>query len=157
MDNKFKAFVVIAIITLFATLMAGGYFIVMKISGTAQPVQVQAGNVKVEDIHVMQLTDSITTNLVSEKDEQSNHIIKVTVGFGVNKKSRDYKSIIKQFEEQQLLIRDAVLQSLRDQSYESMTSSDAQSQLAEIILSRVSTLLATQAIEEVYFGEFLVP
>lgn len=156
MDNKFKAFVIVALVVLFTGMMAGGAYIAMKISGATQSVENKEVVIKPEDVHVVELTNSITTNLVSEKDMQSNHIIKITVGFGINKKSKDFKTITSQFEEKQILIRDEIIQSLRDQVYENMTKSDAQSQLSEIIISRVSKLLATQSIEEVYFGEFFV-
>lgn len=156
MDNKFKAFVIIAIVILFIGMAAGGFYLVPKIVGNVGLISEGQPAYNPKDIQIFQLTESITTNLTSEEDSNKNHIIKVTVGFGINKKSKDFKSITKEFQEKEMLIRDEIIQSLRDQSYENMTRSDAQSKLSETIQSRISTLLLTQAIEEIYFGEFFV-
>lgn len=153
MDNKFKSIVIVALVVLFAGMTAGGFYIVKRMSGDVQTGQ---GVYSPQDIQIFQLSESITTNLVSEDNPNKNHIIKVTVGFGVNKRSKDYKAIAREFTEKEMLVRDEVIQSLRDQSYENMTKSNAQSQLSEVIVSRVSTLLVTQAIEGIYFGEFFV-
>jgi len=156
MDNKFKGFVIIAIVVLFIGMAVGGFYVFPKIMGNIDPIKDGQRVYNPKDIQVLQLTESITTNLTSEENSSKSHIIKVTVGFGVNKKSRDFKSITKEFQEKEMLIRDEIIQSLRDQSYENMTRSDAQSQLSETIQARISTLLLTQAIEEIYFGEFFV-
>ena len=156
MDNKFKSVVVIALVVLFVGMTAGGFYIVKKMSGDVQSAQGGQAVYNPENMQIFQLSESITTNLVSEENPNINHIIKVTVGFGVNKKSKDFKMIAKEFQEKEMLVRDEVIQSLRDQSYENMTKSDAQSQLSEVIISRISTLLTTQAIEGIYFGEFFV-
>jgi len=156
MDNKFKGFVIIAIVVLFIGTAAGGFYMFRSLSGNIMPVLAGQSAYNPQDIQVFQLTEPITTNLTSEEGKNTNHLIKVTVGFGINKKSRDFKHIAKEFEEKEILVRDEIIQSLRDQSYENMTRSDAQSQLSETIQSRVSTLLLTQAIEEIYFGEFFV-
>lgn len=156
MDNKFKGFVIVAIIVLFIGMAAGGFYLVPKILGGIDLTKEEQPVYNPKDIQIFQLTESITTNLTSEEDSNKNHIIKVTVGFGINKKSKDFKNISKQFQEKEMLVRDEIIQSLRDQSYENMTRSDAQSKLSETIQSRISTLLLTQAIEEIYFGEFFV-
>ena len=156
MDNKFKSIVIIALVVLFAGMTAGGFYIVRKMSGDVQSAQGEQPVYNAKNMEIFQLSESITTNLISEENPNQNHIIKVTVGFGVNKKSKDFKEITKEFKEKEMLVRDEVIQSLRDQSYESMTKSDAQSQLSEVIISRISTLLVTQAIEGIYFGDFFV-
>lgn len=156
MDKKFKGFVIIALVVLFVGMAAGGFYIVKRMSGDIQPAQGGQGVYDSKNMQIFQLAEPITTNIVSETEPNATHIIKVTVGFGVNKTSRDFKEIAKEFEEKEMLVRDEVIQSLRDQSYEKMAKSDAQSQLSEVIISRISTLLMTQAIEGIYFGDFFV-
>ena len=156
MDTKFKGFVIVAIAILFIGMMAVGFFLVPNIIGNIRPNNQGELTYNPKDIQIFQLTESITTNLTSETSLNDNHIIKVTVGFGMNKKNKDFKNIAKEFYEKEMLIRDEIIQSLREQSYESMMKSDAQNKLSEIIQSRISTLLFTQAIEEIYFGEFFV-
>ncbi len=156
MDNKFKGFVIAAIVVLFIGMAAGGYYVVKKISASSEPAQTEVAESGPQDLQIFQLTEPITTNLMSEENPGKSHIIKVTVGFGVNKKSKDFKTISKEFSEKEMLVRDEIIQTLRDQSYENMTKSDAQKQLSETIVSRISTLFVTQAIEEIYFGEFFV-
>ena len=156
MDNKFKVFVISAFVILFAAMVAGGFFIVKNMSSKEPASQVEETQKHPKDMQVFTLSNDITTNLVSETNESSKHVIKVTVGFAVDKKSKDFKVVATEFAEKEILIRNEVIQALRSQSYEEMAKSDAQSKLAEVILSRVSTLLFTQSIEEIYFGDFFV-
>lgn len=157
MDNKFKIFVVSAFIVLFAGMVAGGFFIFKNISNKEPASQVQTTAAKhPKDIVVFPISGDITTNLTSENDGDRKHVIKITVGFGVDKKSKDFKDVATEFAEKELIIRNEIIQSLRNQSYESMAKSDAQEKLSEIIVSRLSTLLFTDSIEEMYFGDFFV-
>lgn len=156
MDSKFKVFVITAFVVLFAGMMAGGFFIVKTITNK-EPVG-QTGEIAhhPKDIVVFPITGDITTNLISEEDAQRKHVIKVTVGFGIDKRGRDFKDLSKDFIEKEMIIRNEIIQSIRDQSYESLSGKDAQDKLSEIIVSRLSTVLATQSIADMYFGEFFV-
>lgn len=156
MDNKFKIFVVSAFIILFAGMVAGGYFIFKNVSNKEPTVGVEGTVKHPKDIQVFPISGDITTNLISETDENSKHIIKVTVGFGIDKKSKDFKAVSTEFLEKELIIRNEIIQCLRNQSYESMAKSDAQERLSEEIVSRVSALLFTESIKEMYFGDFFV-
>lgn len=156
MDNKFKVFVISAFVVLFAGMVAGGFFIFKNVSNKEPTSQMEQTVKHPKNIQVFPISGDITTNLISEKDDQSKHVIKVTVGFGVDKKSKDFKVVSKEILEKELIIRDEIIQCLRNQSYESMVKSDAQELLSEAIVSRLSTLLFTQSIEEMYFGDFFV-
>lgn len=156
MDSKFKIFVISAFVVLFAGMVAGGFYIVKNVINREPIMQTGATVKHPKDLVVLPITEDITTNLASEENDQSKHIIKVTVGFGLDKKSNDYKAVSKEFVEKEILIRNEIIQSIRDQSYESMAKADAQERLAEIVVSRLSTLLATQSIVDMYFGDFFV-
>ncbi|NLI89172.1 MAG: hypothetical protein GX366_02005 [Epulopiscium sp.] len=158
MDKKFKVFVILAFVLLFAGMVVGGFFIVTSLSTKDMPPSSEQveGNINPKNVEIFQLEGDITTNLVSEEDKDSKHVIKITVGFAVNKKSKDFKEVAKQFSEKEILIRNEVIEILRNQSYESMAKADAQETLSEIIVSRLSTLLFTQSIEDMYFGDFFV-
>lgn len=156
MDNKFKIFVISAFVILFAGMVAGGFFIFKNVSNKEPVTQVEGTTKHPKDIHVFPISGDITTNLISENNDQSKHVIKVTVGFGVDKKAKDFKAVSTEFMEKELLIRDEIIQCLRNQSFESMAKSDAQEVLSEKIVGRLSTLLFTQSIEEMYFGDFFV-
>ena len=156
MDSKFKVFVISAFVVLFAGMVAGGFFIFKSVSNKEPAANTEEAQSKPKDVAIFEIAGDITTNLISEKNEQSKHVIKVTVGFAVDKKSKDFKTVSNDFIEKEILIRNEVIQALRDQSYESMAKSDAQAKLSEIIVSRVSKLLFTQSIEEMYFGDFFV-
>lgn len=156
MDKKFKVFVIAGFLVLFVAMVAGGFFIIKSMSNKEAPTQVEGTQKHPKDLQIFQLSGDVTTNLISEKDESSKHVIKVTVGFSVDKKSKDLKGVTNDFVEKEILIRDEIIQVLRDQSYEDMASSEAQKILSDLILSRVSELLFTQSIEDVYFGDFFV-
>lgn len=156
MDKKFKIFVVSTFVILFVGMVAGGFYIVKNISNKDAPKQNEEVNMKAKDVEIFHLAGDITTNLISKEDKSSKHVIKVTVGFAVDKKSKDFKVVAKQFSEKEILIRHEIIETLRNQSYESMVQADAQEKLSEIIVSRLSTLLHTQSIDDMYFGDFFV-
>ncbi len=156
MDSKFKVFVITAFVILFAGMMAGGFFIVKTVTDKEPVGQVGEIMHHPKDIVVFPIASDITTNLISDEDAQRKHVIKVTVGFGIDKKGKDFKDLSKDFVEKEMIIRNEIIQSIRDQSYESLSAKDGQEKLAEIIVSRLSTVLATQSIVDMYFGEFFV-
>ncbi|HHX59591.1 MAG TPA: hypothetical protein GX707_02460 [Epulopiscium sp.] len=156
MDGKFKVFVVVAFLVVFLGMVGGGYVVLKSVSNNASTVQAGGSVKNPQNIVIFPIAGDITTNLISEVDDQSKHVIKITVGFGIDKKGRDFKALSKEFVEKEMLIRNEIIQSLRDQSYESMAKPDAQAKLSEIIVSRLSTLLVTQSIEDMYFGDFFV-
>lgn len=156
MDSKFKVFVISAFVVLFAGMVAGGFFIFKSVSSKDPATETKEVQSPPKDVAIFEIAGDITTNLISEKNEQNKHVIKVTVGFAVDKKSKDFKKVSEDFIQKEILIRNEVIQALRDQPYESMAKPDAQAKLAEIIVPRVSTLLFTESIEEMYFGDFFV-
>ncbi len=156
MDGKFKVFVITAFVILFAGMVAGGFFIFKNVSNKEPVAQVEQADKHPKDVAVFPITGDITTNLTSESGDQSKHVIKITVGFGVDKKSKDFKDVATEFAEKELIIRNEIIQCLRNESYESMAKADAQERLSETIVTRLSTLLFTQSIEEMYFGDFFV-
>lgn len=156
MDRKFKIFVVVAFVVIFAGMVAGGFYVVKNMTAKGASKETEEVQTKPKEVEIFQLAGDITTNLVSEENEKSKHVIKVTVGFAVDKKSKDFKEVSKHFAEKEILIRNEIIETLRNQSYESMVKADAQERLSELVVSRLSTLLFTESIEDMYFGDFFV-
>lgn len=157
MDNKFKVFVVIALVIL-AVIAGTSTFIALNVlNKTNSQAQESASNgqaVQSENVAVVQLKEAITSNIV---DEASNpHVVRIVVAFEVNSEGKEYKKFSETFSEKEVIIRDNIINTLRQQTYEMMMREDAQEKLSDEIVANVNKLLGTTLIQKVYFGDFFV-
>ncbi len=152
MDKKFKIFVIIAIVLL-GVAIAVSTFLLLNVVNKGEDVAVNAKEKKIKLITI-DLGDAITSNVYDEAGEQ--HIARVSISFGVNQSSKQYKKFRKNFDSSKIIIRNEIIQGIREQTYEMMSKTDAQTKLGDEIAERINKLLDTQVIQEVYFGDFFV-
>ncbi|MDF2802696.1 MAG: flagellar basal body-associated FliL family protein [Anaerocolumna sp.] len=152
LDNKFKIFVIIAIVFL-GIAIAGSTFLIMGMVGKDEATSAGSNNGKSKMVTV-DLGDAITSNVYDETGEQ--HIARVVISFSVNAASKQYKQFNKDFEGKKVIIRDEIIHIIREQTYEMMTRADAQTKLGDEVTERINRLLETQIIQDVYFGDFFV-
>lgn len=155
MDNKFKVFVIIALVAL-GTLATTGTFVALAVMNDARGVETSGQEMAIEpkNIAILSLSEPITANLVG--DNNSKRIARLAVGFGVDSKGKGYKEVTNKLLEEEMIIRNEIITIVRAQTYEMMSQVDSQEKLAAQIKEKVNELLGTQAIKEVYFGEFFV-
>lgn len=154
LDKKFKIFVIVALVAL-AGLAATATFIAFRVMATSN--EVASGSTKSvnrEDLVVMSLSDAITSNIQSDKNNY--HMIRVQVAFEVDGKSKEYKTFSEGFSSQEAIIRDAIIRVLRQQTYEMVMREDAQDKVGEQIKTALQELLGTKIIEGVVFADFFV-
>lgn len=152
MDNKFKVFVIVALIIL-ALLAGTGTFIALNVLNKSEATG-QSKEVDDENIELIELGEAITANLLDEMENP--HIIRLKISFAVDSKSDEYKKFNEDFALKQVLIRDMIIRITREQTYEMMMRQDAQSKLSDEIVASINKLLGTTLIQKVYFGDFFV-
>ncbi|NLL69644.1 MAG: flagellar basal body-associated FliL family protein [Epulopiscium sp.] len=117
--------------------------------------EVLNGKVPLKDIKIIAIEEPITTNLLSE-DEKKQHIVRVTASIGINSESKQAKKTIQQVEEQNIAIRDIIIEILKTKTFEEMARPDAHQGLKEEILKELQENFQTNVICDVYLGEFFV-
>lgn len=163
MDKKFKVIVVVVLGVLsIATVVST----VTAVNATQQYNKyIKENNLETEvdeadkrdivdssNIEIMSLAEPITSNI----NGKSGGIARVSVSFGVDTKSKEYKEFSTNFEAKQPLIRDEIIRILRYQNHSDMSKPDAPDYLSDIMRDKINILLDTEVIKEVIFGEFFV-
>lgn len=154
MDKKFKIFVIIAIVLLGIAIGVSTFLVLSMMGKDKEAVSESQAEVSKSKLVTINVGDPITCNVYEATGEQ--HIAKVSISLGVNEKSKQYKKFQKDFESSQVIIRDEIIQTIREQTYEMMSKTDAQTKLGDEIAARINKLLDTQVVEKVYFSEFFV-
>lgn len=150
MDKKFKVFVSTALILLTLIIVAGGITLVFFISNN-QKADSGMNKVNSEFLEIVYLDDPINSNLKIDKDGIP-HIIRVSVGFEIDSKDRDYKTFKKEFTEKQIIIRDTIISVLRSETYSTIDKETLGAKIKE----QINTLLKTEIITKIYFSDFFV-
>ena len=151
MDKKFKMFVIIAIVFL-GIAIAGSTFLVMKmVSNDGGTADAKTDKMK---IITVDLGDAITSNVYDESGEQ--HIARVALSFAIYSASKEYKTFSRDFETKKVIVRDEIIHIIREQTYEMMSRTDAQTKLGDEVVQRINKALGTEIIQDVYFGDFFV-
>lgn len=155
MDKKFKIFITIAIMVLGLGIAGSTFFLVQMVD---QNKAVAASNGEVakgkQKLAYLPLGEAITANVYDEYEEQ--HIARIVLSFEVNEKAKGYKKFKKTFDKQTVKIRDEVIQTVREQTYEMMSKTDSKAKLGDEITNRVNEILETTMITNVYFSDFFV-
>lgn len=152
MDKKFKIFVIIAIVILGIALGIVTFLFVNTLKNNEDKTATSK-DTKIK-LATIDLGDAITSNIYDERGEQ--HIARVTISFGVNEASKQYKKFTKDFDASNVIIRNEIIRTIREQTYEMMAKTDAQTKLGDEIAASINKLLDTEVIQEVYFGDFFV-
>lgn len=157
MDKKILIFVVVGFLVLGVAIAGSTFFVLSKIKNTEQNVNTQeVTEIKTADLAKHELEEAITTN-VYEDGSSAQHIAKVHISLGVDQSSaKEYEAFSLLYSENIAVIRNEIIQVIREQTYSMMTKADAQVKLGSEIVNRLNKLLDTQLIKEVYFKDFFV-
>jgi len=154
LDKKFKLFVIIAIVFLGIAIAAGMFFILDAVGKNKVVAESNKKSTNIMSLSTVDLGDAIATNVFDEQGEQ--HIARIVVSFGIDEEDSAYEPFKEAFESKKVIIRDQIIHIVREQTYEMMTKTDAQTKLGDEIVVRINELLDTQVIQKVYFGDFFV-
>ncbi|MGL4344519.1 MAG: flagellar basal body-associated FliL family protein [Cellulosilyticaceae bacterium] len=155
MDNKFKIFVIVALIVLAVVAGTSTFMAISVMNKTSQqPQEGQTKEVDSKNLELVNLAEAITANILDEANNP--HVVRIVVALEVDSKSKEYKKFNEAFAAQQIKIRDGIIAILRQQTYEMMIRQDAQEKLGDEIVTKVNELLNTTVVQNVYFGDFFV-
>ena len=157
MENKFKIFVIVGFVSLGLTIAGSTFFILTQINKEPKEViQVVDTEINSTELAKIELEEAITSN-VYEEEGSMQHIAKVHVSLGVDQSSKkEYEAFTTLYGENIAVIRNEIIQIIREQTYGMMSKADAQIKLGSEIVNRLNKLLDTQLIKEVYFKDFFV-
>lgn len=150
LDKKFKVFVSAALILLTLIIVAGGITLFFLI-GNNQKAGSGMDKVQNESLEIVYLDEPINSNLKIDKDGIP-HIIRISVGFEIDSKDKDYKTFMKEFTEKQIIIRDTIISVLRSETYNTINKETLSNKIKE----QINTLLKTEIITKIYFSDFFV-
>nr|WP_302595203.1 flagellar basal body-associated FliL family protein [uncultured Cellulosilyticum sp.] len=156
MENKFKLFVIIGFVVLGLAVAGSTFFILTQLKKTpAQVTETTKVEIKKTDLAKIELEEAITSNVYEEGSVQ--HIARIHVSLGVDQSSKkEYEAFTTLYSENIALIRNEIIQVIREQTYSMMSKADAQTKLGSEIVNRLNKLLDTELIKEVYFKDFFV-
>lgn len=154
MDNKFKIFVIVAILLLAAGIVGSTFVILNMVGGNATSEATATGEANYKLVEVA-IEDAITTNVPEEDGMQ--HIAKIEISLGVDTSNKKAYSI---FEEEMASkpagVRNEIIAAVGEQTYSMMSSRDGREKLADEIITRLNSFLNTDIIHEVYYKDYYV-
>lgn len=156
MDNKFKVFVIVALVILAGVAGTSTFIAITVMNRTVAQQTASTSGIEIasKNLTLVNLSEPITCNIVDEAGKP--HVVRVVIALEADSKNGGYKKFSKSFSEKEIIVRDAVISLLRQQTYEMMTRVDAQEKLGDEIVTKVNELLGTTVIQNTYFGEFFV-
>lgn len=156
MENKFKLFVIIGFVVLGLAVAGSTFFILTQLKkAPAQVTETVKEEIKKTDLAKIELEEAITSNVYEEGSMQ--HIARISVSLGVDQSAKkEYEAFTTLYSENIALIRNEIIQVIREQTYSMMSKADAQTKLGSEIVNRLNKLLDTELIKEVYFKDFFV-
>ena len=156
MEKKLIIFVVVGFLVLGVAIAGSTFFILSKINNT--PVvekSKESDTISIADLAKHELEEAITSNVYEENGMQ--HIAKVHISLGVDQSSeKEYEAFTGLYDANISVIRNEIIQVIREQTYSMMIKADAQTKLGSEIVNRLNKLLDTDLIKEVYFKDFFV-
>lgn len=157
MESKFKLFVIIGFVVLGLAVAGSTFLLLSQMKKTpTQVTEVVKEEIKKTDLAKLELAEAITCNVYEETGNMQ-HIAKIHVILGVDQSvSKEYEAFTTLYNENIALIRNEIIQVVREQTYSMMTKVDAQTKLGSEITNRLNKLLNTELIKEVYFKDFFV-
>lgn len=156
MENKFKIFVIVGFVVLGLGIAGSTFFILTQLNkAPKEVVEIQENEIKKTDLAKVELAEAITSNVYGEGNMQ--HIARIHVSLGVDQSDKKgYEAFSTLYDENVALIRNEIIQVVREQTYSMMSKADAQVKLGSEIVNRLNKLLDTTLIKEVYFKDFFV-
>ncbi|MGL4798672.1 MAG: flagellar basal body-associated FliL family protein [Cellulosilyticaceae bacterium] len=154
MDKNFKIFVIIALVVL--TMVATtAVFLVLSIKPQSVEEQTTTTSVNKENLEIVHMAEALNANLKLGEDKVP-HIVRLVIGVQVDKKHKAYKDFSKNFEGNQTIIRDGIIDIVRSKTYEDMNEEGAKDELAKEIATRINELLDTDIVQNIYFGDYFI-
>lgn len=150
MDKKFKVFVIVSIVFLTLITVAGGVTVFFMMNGANKMASSEEKSSK-QSMEIIHLDEPLNSNLKMDKDNIP-HIVRIAVGFEIDNKDKNYKTFMEDFSNKQIIIRDGIISLLRSQTYSEINKES----LSDMIKEKVNSLLGTDIIQTVYFGDFFV-
>lgn len=150
MDKKFKVFVSIALIVLTLIIVAGGITLFFLMTNN-QKASSGTDKVSSGSLEIINLDEPINSNLKIDQDNIP-HIIRISIGFEIDSKHKDYKTFTKEFTDKQIMIRDTIISVLRSETYNTINKETLGAKIKE----EINTLLETEIITKIYFSDFFV-
>ena len=156
MENKFKLFVIIAIVVL-ALAIAGSTFFVLKVFNSNQIEAATASSkAKAPNLKAISLGESILTNIATDGGSVQ-HFAKVQISIGVDSSDeKTYAELETKITNQSASVRNALITTIGEQTYSMLNGANGKEKLADEIITRLNTLLDTDLIYEVYFEEYFI-
>jgi len=102
-----------------------------------------------QDITTYSLASDITSNLLPGTDGK-NHVIRLTMGIGVDKTAEDQADILAVLAANEIIIRDAVSEILASRTMEDLQGAEGKEALSQDILARVQEEFASNTIVSAY-------
>ena len=102
-----------------------------------------------QDIVTYNLASDITSNLMPSADGK-NHIIKLTLGIGVDKTAENQTDMLALLASNEIIVRDAVSEILSSRTMEDLQGAEGKAALSQEILARVQEEFDTNTIVSAY-------
>ncbi|WP_180270673.1 flagellar basal body-associated FliL family protein [Sporanaerobium hydrogeniformans] len=154
MDKKFKIFVIVTLAILLIAIGGCTFVVLNLINKTNSAVSEAVKEEKPKELKVVGLGDAITVNLSDEYGES--HVMRVVISFGVDEKSKEFKKFNSDVTEKNVIIRDAIIDIMREQTFEMMNKKDGKTKLSDEVKTKINKLLDTKIIEKVYCSDFFI-
>ena len=155
MENKFKIFVIVAIVVLALAIAASTFFVLRALNSTQTEVVVTSEE-KTASLKSIPLGEAILTNITSE-NANIQHFAKIKIAIGVDSTDEDkYTEITTKIEEKASNIRSEIISTIGEQTYSMLNAANGKEKLADEIITRLNTLLDTDLIYEVYYEEYFI-
>lgn len=156
MDKKFKIVVSITLALLSIIVVVGMYLVLMtRPLNDEKNNDQQATVLSAKDKEMVYLSQPINANLKMGTNNIP-HMVRLVIGMEVNKKDKNYKVVMKDFSDYELLMRHKIIETVRSKTYEEMMDESAQNTLSNTIRGTINELLDTELIQNIYFGEFFI-
>lgn len=158
MENKFKIFVLVALLVLGIAIAASTFFVLKTINSSNTDNNQSIENQEKTSTYLkeVQVGDAIVTNIASEGNVQ--HFAKIQIKLGVDgSDSKSYKVLTSKFTERSASIRNELISAIGEQTYTMLSDTKAgKEKLADEIIVRLNHLLETELIQAVYYEEYFI-
>lgn len=152
--DKFKIIVIAALVVLTIAIGGSTFFVIQMIN--KQPsTEASVPKDYEPKLEIIDLGDSILTNVTPEGSRQ--HFAKIQVSIGVDSNdSKAYEALSAVITAKEKSIRNEIIETIGEQTYSMLYEAGGKEKLADEIVTRLNTLLDTDLIYEVYYGEYFI-
>ncbi|WP_058485163.1 flagellar basal body-associated FliL family protein [Defluviitalea phaphyphila] len=158
--NKTLIFIIIGVLSITVIVMATTLFSTLnslkEATENKKNLTFEEVSIDTEDISIFSISDPITANLLNNEEDDTQHILRISVGLGLDSKQKDFKEVNNELTEKTTIIRDIIIKTIRNKTYEEMQKANAQELIGDEILSNIKQEFQTNTIVDIYFEEFFV-